>query len=119
MQNSYYPFTKNLTPLDYVYEQIEDLKDEILENVSWLADDSRFSLIKKIFDENRFYFFRLDFSKSSDLAPFIKEFSAKELKTDTIYLSNVHEYLEDDDLQNYANNVKKLISENKIGRAHV
>lgn len=114
LKDHYFPEDGGNRSGDYAYAVGCKLKKEISKNLSWLSDDERFFLIKQIFDNNRFQFFRLDFSEQSSFAPFIHAFEALHLQTDTLYLSNVHEYLVDDDLQTYASIVERLLSRGTI-----
>ncbi len=66
---------------------------EIQEDTSFLSTEESFNAIKKIFDQDGFQFLRLDFSEEETFQKFAQTYKQSKLETDTIYLSNVLEYL--------------------------
>jgi hypothetical protein len=73
-------------------EGMAHLQGEISRGISWLAEESRFRKVKKLFQQNRFAFLRLDFCDGHAMQSLSKSLSKHKLTLDTVYLSNSYEY---------------------------
>jgi hypothetical protein len=69
-----------------------DLQGDITRAISWLVEEPRFLKVKKLFEQNRFAFLRLDFCDPVSMERLSKTLAEHKLTVDTIYLSNVYEY---------------------------
>lgn len=81
-------------PALHAEHSIAALEIEIKEGTSWLSSDKQFQVIKNIFDNNHFIFKRVNFCNQNAMAFFAKQMSNCALKLDTVYLSNIREYVE-------------------------
>lgn len=81
---------------------------------SWLAQDDRFEKIWKIFKGNRFAFLQADLIDTPVCESIKKVFERFNLKTDTAYLSNIHDYINPEDYQQYEKSLECLLSKNTI-----
>lgn len=73
---------------------ISRLDEEIQKKESWLSDDIKFERVRKIFEKGNFEFFRLDLTDPAGFDVLQKAFDKLSISIDSIYLSNVVEYLE-------------------------
>lgn len=88
----YFSGDETSTPEAQSQRTIKAFHDEMARGVSWLSEDSRFLKVKKLFEQNRFAFLRLDFCDRQAMQSLAKTLLAQKLTLDTIYLSNVYEY---------------------------
>jgi hypothetical protein len=72
---------------------IEGLHDDIRSSQSWLSSEDQFTKIKRIFARGRFVFKRLDLLEPSSFLRFAVVLSSNGLQVDTLYISNVAEYV--------------------------
>lgn len=88
----YFSGSMTSSPKAQCQRTIKAFQDEIARGVSWLAEDSRFLKVKKLFEQNRFAFLRLDFCDRQAMQSLAKTLATHKLTLDTIYLSNAYEY---------------------------
>ncbi len=70
------------------------LEMEVKEGASWLASEEQYRVIKNIFDKNHFVFKRVNFCNQKAMEFFAKHMAKHKLQLDTVYLSNIREYVE-------------------------
>jgi hypothetical protein len=81
------------TSSEVLKDQINDLQLTIKHGISWLSSDERFNRIKAIFDREAFTFIRMDLCDSQAATILAAEMKKINFTTDTLYLSNVYEYI--------------------------
>jgi len=82
------------TPKKTVSDMLEDLASEVFNDESWLCCDEKFAKIKQIFDKGHFIFKRLDLCDKKEIESVSKILKERNIAIDTIYLSNVVEYVD-------------------------
>jgi hypothetical protein len=91
----------------------KDLEREISRGLSWLSHVKRFKKIKYIFDNGRFIFKRVDLADQASMKSFRKCIKKSQCSLDTVYVSNIAEYLEPEQFQAYKEEVLKLLKGHK------
>lgn len=80
------------------------------QNLSWLSDDTRFTVIKEIFDRNHFIFKRVDLFDPAATKVFSELMKEENMTLDTAYLSNINEYCKtDEDDENYVEAINQIL----------
>jgi MYND finger len=88
---------------------------KLQEPASFLSDKDRFEKIKKIFDLNHFVFLHLDLADTGACREIRNHLNKLKLKiTNTIYLSNIIEFILPADLDNYGKSLELLATETSI-----
>ena len=77
-----------------VNDMVEDLITEAYAEESWLCCDEKFAKIKKIFNSGHFIFKRIDLCDKKEIESVSKILKERNITIDTIYLSNVVEYID-------------------------
>ncbi len=90
----YYDGHENFDPKRLCEAYIKEFQEDIDSSTSWLSNDIKFARIKKIFDEKAFTFLRLDAAEPKGFEQLKKRFLERKMVVDSIYLSNIGEYLE-------------------------
>ncbi len=72
----------------------EAFQKEISDGTSWLSSDEKFQSIKRIFDAGCFEFRRVDLFSNEQVEDLMDDLDDQGRTVDTVYVSNVHEYLE-------------------------
>jgi hypothetical protein len=80
------------------------LKKEIAKGKSWLSTDQNFIRIKNIFDRDHFIFKRINLLDEAAMQSLAQAVVKLGCKFDTVYLSNVREYAEEDDFKHATHN---------------
>ncbi len=78
----------------YPFYYINQLDREIKAGRSWLSSQQTFMAIKRIFNENRFLFKRLNLFELENVRELSNVIRAHELTLGVVYLSNIREYAE-------------------------
>ncbi|MBS3904271.1 MAG: hypothetical protein KGZ39_02970 [Simkania sp.] len=86
------------------------LDQEVQNGISWLSDDLKFVRIKRIFDHSRFHFVLLDIASLERVFGLSQEFKKRGFTIDSLYLSNVEEYINPDEKDAYISSVDYLSS---------
>ncbi len=111
----YFSGGKRSTPTKAAAEAVHFFEMGIIDGTSWLSSDEKFNAIKKIFDKGRFAFRLVDLFWKDQVEAFMDELYDQERTIDTVYLSNVHEYLEsEEDGMDYMDSLVELIEPNTV-----
>ncbi|MFI5343059.1 MAG: hypothetical protein ACHQUC_02435 [Chlamydiales bacterium] len=79
---------------EIVQKVIDFLDQEIERGESFLSSDAYFAKIKRIFNENRCLFLRMDFQNEASMALLAERMKELHWSTDLIYLSNIAEFID-------------------------
>jgi len=97
-------------------DQTEQVEEHIfsMETRGWLSTNKGYNKVKIIFDKNCFAFKRLNLCDVKACRVINELHQRMGLKTDTIYLSNVIEFISPENLPSYGQSVELLTSQNSI-----
>jgi hypothetical protein len=88
--------------------------DKLSAASSWLYSDERFQKIRAIFLREAFAFKKLDLADARACAELAAIHSARGLTTDTIYLSNIHNFIRACDFKDYERSLESLMDSRTI-----
>lgn len=100
-------------PSHIKYDPLTDLRGEILAGNSWLSTTRRFNVIKQIFANKRFIFKRIDVTDLKSMQSLKEALLKNNRKVDTLYISNIPEYLKADQFESFKQGISELV-EDKI-----
>jgi hypothetical protein len=84
------------------------MQSEIDGNLSWLSSETRFQMIKDIFQNDRFIHLPIDLRSIDSTTHISETLEQLDLKLDSIYLSNIVEVVKPELLENYKNAIERL-----------
>lgn len=93
----------------------EDIAKELILELnkpnSWLASDEKFEFIKKMFAEKRIVFLGVDFKETPIFSKINQVIRDNGLSLDTLYLSNVIDWLEQSDRRSFFDSINAVVNE--------
>lgn len=99
------------SPTEQAGVSYEDFITEIRQGLSWLSCKKRFSIILELFRQHHFFFVRADFSDPVVMQKLQRRLAEGLMHLDTLYLSNVREYVSvDGRITSFQNSMRSFIS---------
>jgi hypothetical protein len=99
------------TPLEQASMSYEKFIKEIRQGLTWLSCKKRFSIILELFRQHHFFFVRADLSDPIAMKKLQRRLVEGSMHLDTLYLSNVREYVNDDGrIASFQNTMKSFVS---------
>jgi hypothetical protein len=101
-------------PSNIKYEPLDDLHKEVTKDLSWLSSTRRFKKVKDIFDSGRFIFKCIDITDEQAMQSLQEALEKSKCVVDTLYVSNISEYLEPSEFEAYKNGLMKVIDDKTL-----
>lgn len=96
------------------YEPLDGLYKEVTKDLSWLSSTRRFKKIKDIFDSGRFIFKCIDITDEKAMQSLHEALEKSKCVVDTLYVSNISEYLEPNEFEAYKNGLMKVVNDKTL-----
>lgn len=107
----YFPvFKSGSTTEKRLIDHMSLFDTELADGLSWLSSNETFAAIQEVFMRGHFKFLRLDLTEPEPCRALGRALQTNGLTVDTLYLSNVLEYLSDAALPAYRESVRHLLS---------
>jgi hypothetical protein len=107
-------YSSETTSEETIADDLENYNFAIRQYPSWLATDAGYEHIKNVFKKGNFAFVKMDIIDTETCKKLKQVFENFSLKLDTIYLSNVHNFIRIQDYPKYAQSLELLLSDNTI-----
>jgi hypothetical protein len=105
-------FYRNLD--SFVCTEIDQIKNALIQEGSWLASDEAFQHIKMLAMEDKISAITLDIRKSEIFKKISELLHKKSISIDTLYLSNICNYMKGEDKSKYALSIHALLQPDSI-----